>query len=197
MSAVIPTGSQVVAPFGWEAVPTLRTPRLDLRSLTTADRADLFAIYGDADVMAFTNDPAFPDLSYVDQMLASVARLFAERASLEWGVSLRAEGRIIGTCGLHSFDAEQQCAEIGCILGRAYWGQGLMREALSTVIDFGFDRFGLQTIKADIDAPNVRSLVLFQRLGFVQETSDSTLLFCRRSLAGAVCCLEYHRESKD
>lgn len=177
---MIPTGSQVVAPFGWDAVPTLRTPRLDLRPLTTADRADLFAIYGDADVMAFTNDPAFPDLSYVDQMLASVARLFTERASLEWGVSLRAEGRIIGTCGLHSFDAEQQCAEIGCILGRAYWGQGLMREALSAVIVFGFERFDLQTIKADIDAPNVRSLALFQRLGFTPESVGSTILIRRR-----------------
>jgi RimJ/RimL family protein N-acetyltransferase len=168
--------NQAVDPFGWDALPTLRTPRLDLRALTTADRADLFVIYGDAAVMAFTSDPAFPDLSYVDQMLASVARLFAERTSLEWGVSLRAEGRIIGTCGLHSFDAEQQCAEIGCILGRAYWGEGLMREALSAVIDFGFARFGLQTLNADIDAPNVRSLALFQRLGFVPITAGSTIL---------------------
>lgn len=171
-----PAGNQVAAPFGWDALPTLRTPRLDLRALTMADRADLFAIYGDAEVMAFTSDPAFPDLSYVDQMLVSMARLFTERASIEWGVSLRAEGRIIGTCGLHSFDTEQQGAEIGCILGRAYWGQGLMQEALSAVIAFGFDRFYLQTIKADIDAPNLRSLALFQRLGFVPTAAGNTVL---------------------
>ncbi len=180
MSAVISTGNQVMAPFGWDAVPTLRTPRLDLRTLTTADRADLFVIYGDAAVMAFTSDPAFPDLTYVDQMLASVTRLFAERASLEWGVSLRAEGRIIGTCGLHSFDQEAQSAAIGCILGRAYWGQGLMREALSAVIAFGFERFALQTLKADIDAPNVRSLALFQRLGFTPASAGSTVLIRQR-----------------
>lgn len=180
MSAVIPTGNPVVAPFGWDALPTLRTPRLDLRTLTPADRADLFAIYGDAAVMEFTSDPAFPDLSYVDQMLASVVRLFAEQASLEWGVSLRAEAQIIATCGLHSFDREAQSAEIGCILGRAYWGQGLMQEALSAVIAFGFDRFDLQAIKADIDAPNVRSLALFHRLGFTPEGTGSTLLIRRR-----------------
>ena len=180
MSAVSSAIHQVVVPFVWDAVPTLRTPRLALRALTAADRADLFAIYGDAEVMAFTSDPAFPDLSYVDQMLASVARLFAERASLEWGVSLPTAGRIIGTCGLHSFDAEQQCAEIGCILGRAYWGQGLMREALSAVMAFGFDRCGLQMLKADIDAPNVRSLALFQRLGFTPESAGSTVLIHRQ-----------------
>ena len=176
MSAGHSAVNQAVAPFGWAALPTLRTPRLDLRALTTADRADLFAIYGDTEVMAFTSDPVFPDLSYVDQMLASVARLFAERTSLEWGVSLRAAGRLIGTCGLHSFDADQQCAEIGCVLGHAYWGAGFMREALSAVIDFGFARFGLQTLKADIDAPNVRSLALFQRLDFVPITAGSTIL---------------------
>lgn len=165
--------------FGWDTLPTRSTSRLDLRVLTFGDRVDLFAIYGDAAVMAFTSDPAFPDLSYVDQMLASMARLFAERSSLEWGVNLRSEGRIIGTCGLHSFDQETHAAEIGCILGRAYWGQGLMREALSTVIDFGFERLGLQVIKADIDAPNLRSLALFQRLGFIPEAGDSTLLLRR------------------
>ncbi|MCE7979701.1 MAG: N-acetyltransferase [Caldilinea sp. CFX5] len=183
MSAVCLTAPQAVAPFGWDAVPPLRTPRLDLRALTPADRADLFAIYGDAAVMVFTSDPAFPDLTYVDQMLASVARLFAERASLEWGVGLRAAGRIIGTCGLHSFDQEAQCAEIGCILGRAYWGQGLMREALSAVIAFGFDGFNLQTIKADIDAPNHRSFALFQRLGFAPAGAGSTILIRRRQQA--------------
>lgn len=180
MSAVRSAVPQVVAPFVWDAVPILRTPRLVLRALTTADRADLFAIYGDAEVMVFTSDPAFPDLSYIDQMLASVARLFAERVSLEWGISLLPEGRIIGTCGLHSFDTEQQGAEIGCILGRAYWGQGLMREALSAVIAFGFARFDLQMLKADIDAPNVRSLALFQRLGFTPEGAESTVLVHRR-----------------
>ena len=180
MSTSRPVVDQTVTPFAWDTIPTLRTPRLDLRALTPRDRADLFAIYGDAVVMAFTSDPAFPDLTYVDQMLGSVARLFAQRSSLEWGVSLRSAERIIGTCGLHSFDVEQQGAEIGCILGRTYWGQGFMREALSAVIAFGFDRFDLQRIKADIDASNGRSLALFQQLGFTPESAGSTMLIRQR-----------------
>jgi [ribosomal protein S5]-alanine N-acetyltransferase len=166
--------------FRWDAAPTLHTPRLHLRELTSADSTDLFAIYGDAVVMEYASDPAFPDLSYVDQMLASVARLFAQRVAIEWRLCLRGEDRVIGTCGLHSFDPVQPIAEVGCILARPYWGQGLMQEALTHVIDFGFESLDLQALKADVDAPNIRSHALFQRLGFIPDSAGGTNLARRR-----------------
>lgn len=165
----------MLAEFRWTALPELYTSRLHLRALTERDRNDLLAIYGDAEVMRYTSDPPFRELAYVDQMLASVAKLFTERQSVEWGVTLRDTHRVIGTCGLHSFDAETESAEIGCILNRVYWGQGLMREELEAVIMFGFERLDLHTICADIDVPNHRSIRLFQRLHFQQEQPNSTI----------------------
>lgn len=162
--------------FEWDHLPVLTTTRLDLRALTPADAADLFAIYGDPAVMEFSSDPPFPDQSYIAQMLGSVQQLFQERQSIEWGIVLRAERRVVGTCGLHSFDEAARSAEVGCLLARQSWGQGIMREALTSVIQFGFDRFDLQALRADIDAPNMRSLALFARLGFSPIAEGSTLL---------------------
>lgn len=166
--------------FTWENLPLLTTTRLSLRALTQLDRQALFAIYGDAEVMQYASDPAFPDLSYVDQMLASVETLFQQRQSIEWGITLLHDDVVIGTCGLHSFDFERGSAEIGCLLKRAYWGQSLMREALEAVIAFGFTVLTLNTLQADIDAPNTRSMLLFQRLGFAQEGDAGTIYTRRR-----------------
>jgi len=163
-------------PFQWDHVPVLATPRLQLRALTPQDTLDLFAIYGDVDVMEFTSDPPFTDVSYVAQMLASVQHLFAQRQSIEWGIVVRTEHRIVGTCGLHAFEPLIHRAEVGCLLAQNYWCQGIMREALTNMFNYVFHSFDLQSLRADIDAPNVRSLALFRRLGFTPEHEGSKLL---------------------
>lgn len=167
-------------PFNWDHVPVLATPRLELRALTPNDTSDLFVLYGDPVVMEFTSDPPFPHESYVAQMLASVQHLFRQQQSIEWGMVVRAENRVVGTCGLHTFEPAIQRAEVGCLLARPYWGHGLMREALTSVIAFGFHRCNLHAVRADIDAPNVRSLALFRRLGFTPEQADTTMLALTR-----------------
>jgi [ribosomal protein S5]-alanine N-acetyltransferase len=70
---------------------------------------------------------------------------------------------------MRSFAVERTQAEIGCLLARAYWRQGIMTEALKQIIQFGCAELELQAIVADVDAENSRSLALFDRLGFLLE----------------------------
>ncbi|KFN20702.1 GNAT family acetyltransferase [Aeromonas bestiarum] len=147
-------------------LPILRTPRLLLRPLGEQDSADLFAIYGDPAVMRFVGEPPFPELATVAQMLASVERLLATGASLEWGLVARDSGRLIGTCGLHSFEAAFCQAELGCMLARSHWGRGLMGEALNCLMEYA-GQLGIVTLLADIEPDNQPSQRLFRRLGFV------------------------------
>jgi RimJ/RimL family protein N-acetyltransferase len=166
--------------FDWATLPEMRTQRLLLRALTAADSADVFAIYGDPEVMEFAGDPPFDDPGLVAQMLGSVDHLFRERQALEWGIVHAQEGRVIGTCGIHSFAADGTAAELGCLLARRAWGQGLMAEALVSLIDLGFATLGLAALRADIDAPNLRSRRLFQRLGFQPDPARAPLLMLTR-----------------
>ncbi|WP_341504015.1 GNAT family N-acetyltransferase [Gallaecimonas sp. GXIMD4217] len=151
-------------------LPTLTTPRLTLRALKASDRADLFAVYGDARTMAFAADPVFTEPAMVDQLLSSVARLHLLGVSLEWGLEERASGRLIGTCGLHSFNAEGNAAEFGCLLGSPYWRQGLMSEALAAMVAHARAQ-GLRQLLADVDDQNPRAIAFFQSRGFVREPS--------------------------
>ncbi len=147
-------------------LPLLSTRRLLLRPLTPQDGTDLFAIYGDPEVMRFVGEPPFPEPATVGLMLASVARLLAAGESLEWGVAEREGGRVVGTCGLHSFDAPLCQAEVGCMLARRHWGQGLMGEALTAVMGYARE-LGIHSLLADIEPQNLLSQRLFGRLGFV------------------------------
>jgi RimJ/RimL family protein N-acetyltransferase len=160
--------------FAWDHLPELRTARLLLRTMTPVDRHALLEIYGDPEVMHYASDPPFTDVTTVDQMLSSVAQLFAERQSLEWGIQLHTDPLLIGTCGLHSFQETPATAEIGCLLRRSHWGQSLMREALEAVMLFGVGQLRLSQIEAEIDAPNQRSIALFTRLGFRQQPDAET-----------------------
>jgi RimJ/RimL family protein N-acetyltransferase len=132
-----------------------------------SDAPELFAIYGDPEVMQYASDDPFPSVETVSVMLASVAQLLATGESLEWAVIDTRSGALVGTCGLHSFDANVSAAEIGCMLARSAWGRGIMREALSELFHYAQTALAVRVLHADIDAGNQRSIRLFQQLGFV------------------------------
>jgi len=154
-----------------EHLPALRTERLLLRAMDGGDLHALFAIYGDPEVMRYASEPAFPEPATVETMLRSVARLLAEGESLEWAVvthdTAHDTGELIGTCGLHGFDTSAARADVGILLARRAWGRGYAGEALGAVFGWAEGSLGMRQLRADIDPANLRSLALFERLGFL------------------------------
>lgn len=61
-----------------------------------------------------------------------------------------------------------QDLEIGFLLSRNYWGKGLAREALSTVLDYLFRERDMQEITADVDPRNERSIKVLEGVGFAK-----------------------------
>ncbi|HHC7385737.1 GNAT family N-acetyltransferase [Vibrio parahaemolyticus] len=145
--------------------PDLHGSRIVLRSIQTNDSDDLFEIYGDIQTMEFASDPVFTSEDMVVQMLESVVRLEKSGESLEWAVMEQATSKVIGTCGLHSFNDSGDSCEVGCLLNSSYWRQGYMSEALSLLFSHA-KSLGIEKLYADIDEGNFRSQALFNKLGF-------------------------------
>ena len=134
--------------------------------MDSTDADELFAIYGDPEVMEFASDEPFRDVGTVSLMLNSVDRLHKSGESIEWAVVEAATGRLVGTCGLHSFDRGERSAEVGCMLVRDMWGHGFMSEALPAIFAYAQGSLEVGLLLAEIDEPNFRSRSLFVKLGF-------------------------------
>lgn len=70
--------------------------------------------------------------------------------------------RAIGKIGV--WNAER--AEIGFLLKRDFWRQGIVSEAMEVLLPFLFERRGLEQITADIDPDNTASRNLLEKFGF-------------------------------
>jgi ribosomal-protein-alanine N-acetyltransferase len=86
-----------------------------------------------------------------------------------WGMVLKVDGSLIGTCGYFRWNQQHQRAEIGYDLCPDVWGQGLMPEALQALIRYGFAEMNLNRIEAMTHIENLRSQHVLTKLGFQRE----------------------------
>lgn len=77
---------------------------------------------------------------------------------------------IIGRCGLHNWNKEHSRAEIGYnISDENFKRKGLMTEAVSAIIDYGFNQLNLHRIEALVGSNNVSSLKIIESNQFTKE----------------------------
>jgi RimJ/RimL family protein N-acetyltransferase len=152
-----------------EHLPTLDAPRVRLRWLTFDDVPALFDLFSDPEVTRYWSRPEWTDLGSARALVEEIHACFARRELFQWGIVLREDDRVIGTCTLGHLDATHRRAELGYALARAAWGKGFAREAIHRVIAFAFDELGLHRIEADVDPRNARSIASLEGAGFRRE----------------------------
>ena len=146
----------------------LRTPRLTLRRARVSDLSGLHAVFADEETMRFwcTGPHRALDATreWLDKMMAS-------RADVSEDFVIEHVGEAVGKVGCF------RLPEIGFILRRDLWGQGLATEATRAVIDHVFQTRDIDELRADVDPRNVGSIRVLERLGFV-ETGRAERTYC-------------------
>lgn len=140
-----------------------------VRRVQDNDLPALMQVNGDDDVTRH--------LPYASWRSADDAAAWFERmrgledagASCQYVVVDKALDQAIGAALLFRWDQTSARAELGYVLGRAFWGRGAMHEALTALIGFAFDEIKLNRIEAEVNPANTPSLALLKRLGFQQE----------------------------
>lgn len=150
-------------------LPTLETDRLWLRKLTRADAADVFAYAADGEVATTTTWQPHRTLAQSRQFIERVLQRYEHGRPAAWAVVLKSAQRVIGTCGFTALDTDNNRGEIGYALGRAYWGQGLMTEAVTAVLPVGFHVLNLERIEATCLRDNIASARVLEKAGMAYE----------------------------
>lgn len=153
----------------------LETARLRLVPLDAAWTAALAALYADPDVARHLGgEPA-------DGAARQVERFAQEWEREGWGTSAvldRCTGALVGRAGLHRWHPGAD-VELGFVLARDRWGQGLAREAAQAWLGWADEHLPRATppvghLLVEVEPANAASLRLAQRLGFTPDREDTT-----------------------
>jgi RimJ/RimL family protein N-acetyltransferase len=155
--------------MSFPVITHIESERIALRPVAAADLPALQSINGDPQVTQFLPYATWTTPDDGVAWLARMEALGATGTGQQLVVVRRADAAVIGTLLLFKHDAGSQRVELGYVLGRAHWGQGLMREALQAVCSHLFGTAGLRRIEAEVNPANLASCALLARVGFTLE----------------------------
>ncbi len=74
---------------------------------------------------------------------------------------------LLGNCAFNCLDHRSQTAEVGIFIGEEDWrGRGYGGEALTLLVDYGFQCLNLHSVMLRVFSFNERALACYRRVGF-------------------------------
>ena len=144
----------------------LKTERLLLRPFRLGDLQDFFEY---ASVEGVGEMAGWSHHQNMLETLGILVRFIEGRKSF----AIERNGKVIGSLGIEKYNEElfpqldpYRGRELGFVLSRDYWGQGLMPEAAKAVMDYLFEQLDLDFIMAGYFKYNSRSQRVQEKLGF-------------------------------
>lgn len=156
--------------FDFETFPVLETARCRLRRITNTDADAIIALYNDPEVIRYLIvDPPCDNHERAIEMIQWMENWYTKKEALRWGITLRENDALIGTCGFHFWSKEHRRVDIGFDLLPSYWNKGYMTEITHVMLRWCFVNLDLHRIQADCTAGNMGSERVLLKCGFTYE----------------------------
>ncbi len=149
-----------------DEVPELFGDTVVLREITEADIPAWFERASDPESAVLAGDPIPQSIETGLQWLHRHRERFRQQTSIRWAIVPKGFTQSIGTIGLKITAKEEGIAELGIVIGRAYWSKGIGTSAAHLVIDYAFNILGLLEIQAEVLQRNRASIRLLEKVGF-------------------------------
>ena len=178
-------------------LPDLTTPRLTLRKLLVADTSDMYEYASRPDVTRYLTWMPHPDRSYTKEYLEYLGNRYSAGMFYDWAVIYEPDCKMVGTCGFTAFNCTSDSAEVGYVLNPEYWGRGIATEALTRVMEFGFDELGLHRIEAKFIEGNEPSRHVMERVGMTYEGMHREAMLVKGAYVNVGVCAILSSEWKN
>jgi ribosomal-protein-alanine N-acetyltransferase len=146
--------------------------RVLLRPLAVRDADDMFVFASDPEVTRYLPWEAETNVAMVRGFLQDQVARRRRGESIGFSIVHRETGVMIGSTDLMELKAARGQAEIGYLIARAYWSQGLMTEAARLTLGYGFSALHLNRIIAWADQDNAASRRVLEKLGMTVAGSE-------------------------
>ena len=150
---------------------TLETKRLILRRFTVRDADAMYTNWAsDPEVTRYLTWPAHAGVETSRAVLADWTAAYAQESCYQWAIVLKDRAdEPVGSIGAVDVSDDIAAVQIGYCLGRRWWHQGIMSEALFAVMDFFFDAVGCNRVAGRHDPRNPHSGMVMQKCGMKYE----------------------------
>jgi len=149
--------------------PILETERLLLTEFLKSDAEELFKMRSDEKVQKYLDRDPHKTVEESALMIEGMTVSYISKEGINWIIRKKDTLDVIGYIGYWRMIRNNVRAEIGYAMKPEFWGNGFMHEALTKVIDFGFNEFCLHSIEANVNPANVSSIKLLEKCGFKRE----------------------------
>jgi ribosomal-protein-alanine N-acetyltransferase len=150
-----------------------------LRKILPSDYKDMYEYSSLDEVTKYLLWSSHPSEEYTRQYIEYLQQRYKIGDFYDWAISLKDSGKMIGTCGFTRFDFANNCAEIGYVLNPKYWGQGYCTEAVSKIIEFGFNNLHLNRIEARYMKDNVGSRRVMEKCKMTFEGTMKSAVYAK------------------
>ena len=149
----------------------IETQRLLLRRFTIDDAAAMYENWAkDPEVTKFLTWAPHESVADSEAILSEWIPLYENPEHYHWAIALKENPENpIGSIGAVRYDRDLNQAHIGYCIGRAWWNRGITSEALGALIEFFFERAGLNRVDSRHDPNNPNSGMVMEKCGMVCE----------------------------
>lgn len=148
--------------------PVMETENLMLRRMNYNDIDDLYEMRRDPGMNEYTDtkpDETIDDTrAYIDKMNKGID----DNKWIIWAIEHKESGKVIGSISIWNIKSERESGDLGYGITPEYQGKGFMKEALSKVLEYGFNTMNLKVLEAYTEKDNVKSIRLLERCNFTE-----------------------------
>ena len=136
------------------------TERLILRRFEIGDAEAMYKNWAsDSDVTKYLTWPAHTSIDVSRAVLEDWISSYSKDNYYQWAIVLKDHGSDpIGSIAAVHINDDIDMIHIGYCLGKTWWHQGIMSEALKAVMNFFFDEVGANRIESRHDPRNPNSI---------------------------------------
>lgn len=149
--------------------PVLETQRLILRPIQSEDVNEIFECWmQDCDVSRYMWWKASDNIKETEDFVDFELNQVENDKWFRWIIISKETMRIVGTCLVYWNDEDTEPHwDISYNLGKKYWGQGYVTEAMREVLNFSKTTLSVESITTSYAKVNEASGKVLNKLGFV------------------------------
>ena len=148
--------------------PIIKTERLLLRQFADSDLENVFNGLSHPEIIKYYG-VSFQTLEATKEQMVFFADLEKNETGIWFAVCSADNKTFYGAGGLNNLSKEHKKAEIGFWLISDFWGQGIMKEAMLLICNYGFDNLELHRIEGFVESENKNCKNAMSKLDFQHE----------------------------